>query len=189
VRAFGVKCIECSKTGNLTVNLVDTRGKADPEKRGRKRQTAGTELCLHTTPQEEEGRAHVRPGMADEFSADAFSNADDSVEGLPQAPKVKKKKKKKKAAADTTATSLTGGETYGNDLFEDQGGGDEEEGPAGRAQGQSDFDKGASVFSDEDMQKCARPRLFPLLRPLLLRRVVANASLVVAGSTSRIGTA
>ena len=70
-----------------------------------------------------------------------------------QAPKKKKKKKKKKAVEETATTGLT--ETtsnYTNDLLEDEGE-DEDDGPAGRAVQQSDFEKGVSVFSEEDMQK------------------------------------
>ena len=100
--------------------------------------------------------------MAD-FDASEFAGEEDSVEGLPQV-KEKKKKKKKKAAAVTAETSLTGGGegTYGNDLFDGDGeGGDEDDGPAGRALVLSDYEKGASVFSDEDMKKCVPDARLP----------------------------
>ena len=90
--------------------------------------------------------------MAD-FSADDFAGAEDSVEGLPQEPKAKKKKKKKKPTEENATTGLTGTDssTYTNDLLEEQE--DEEDGPVGRAAQQSDFEKGTSVFSEEQMKE------------------------------------
>lgn len=47
-------------------------------------------------------------------------------------------------------------ENYSNELFDDEQ--EDDEGPAGRARVASDFEKG-SVFTDEDMQKCASARV------------------------------
>ena len=109
-----------------------------------------------------------------------------------QAPK--KKKKKKKKAEETATTGLTETSNYSNDLLEDEE--DEDDGPAGRAVQQSDFEKGVSVFSEEDMQKCAlssaRRVAFRDASCLACaqypRRPDRPACVRSTGSTSRTGT-
>ena len=114
-----------------------------------------------------------------EFDAGDFADADDSVENLPQAPKEKKKKKKKKAApADTAETSLTGDSNMSNDLFD--GPEEDDDGPAGRAQVASDYEKGASVFSDEDMKKCGALPCHPVRMQLPPAPYLIYGHLVIA---------